>query len=89
MHEQYQGSGYQIYAGMTHVPEPTQHRFGAENSAPSGSGSALFGEPPRPATAAGGLANTTTAENSRRRVMSFGASPAPLNRPFSIFSDSD
>ncbi|KAF8061848.1 hypothetical protein FPV67DRAFT_299193 [Lyophyllum atratum] len=85
--EHFGGHGYQIYAGMAHIPE-TRIQFGA---GPSGYGtradSLLFGEPPRPSTAAAIPSSPRHGDDSRKRVSSFGDSPAPLNRPFSIFSD--
>ncbi|KAF5386815.1 hypothetical protein D9615_002132 [Tricholomella constricta] len=86
--EPFRGGGYQIYAGTALIPE-TRITYGQGMPSTSGShsGSMLFGEVPRPSTAAGGFSNPKHANDARKRVSSFGASPAPLNRPFSIFSD--
>lgn len=87
--EQFKSPGYEIYAGAALIPE-TRIQFGPGMPLTSGSraDSILFGEPPRPSTAAAATApSSRAADNSRKRVSSFGNSPAPLNRPFSIFSD--
>lgn len=63
-------------------PRPTHY---AVAPVPEG---VVYPDPPvRPSTAADVASPTKSRSGTRRRVSSFGASPAPLNRPLSIFSD--
>jgi hypothetical protein len=89
MHEQFRGAGYQIYAGAALAPPVAGIGMTPRTSTFQNPNSVLFSElePPRPSTAAGITPNPPAQDVARRRVMSFGISPAPLNRPLSIFSD--
>jgi hypothetical protein len=89
MHEQYLGSGYQVYAAPAVIPDTAGLGMGmGMGSGMPFSSSLLFSEPPRPPTAAGSSNRTTAAEqNTGRRRTTFVASPAPLDRPISLFSD--
>ncbi|RDB26586.1 hypothetical protein Hypma_005691 [Hypsizygus marmoreus] len=89
MYEQYGPSGYQIYVGRALVPDEWRNQPVRSSIADPTLDSILFGEPERPSTAADISSGADAADYTRRRVHSFGSSPAPLDRPLSIFSDSD
>jgi len=76
------GGGYPIYAAHAIIPDTTSIRMGMGG----GLSSLLFAEPSRPSTAMGSHPTTTTAvgENTTRN---FAVSPAPLDRPISLFSE--
>jgi hypothetical protein len=90
MHEHLRGpgAGYQIYAApalvsdtrAVGVPFASSLLFAGQTQPPTPSGELAT------TTSAVGLARGDDSDASRRRA-SIYASPAPLNRPISIFSD--
>ncbi|KAF9463444.1 hypothetical protein BDZ94DRAFT_1321786 [Collybia nuda] len=91
MHEQFRDAGYQIYAGAAFIPPPPVVAAGpVSGHKPSNDpnpNSVLFSGTQRASTPSDVSRDPPSREAPRRRVTAFDSSPAPLNRPFSIFSD--
>lgn len=89
MHEQFRGAGYQIYAGAALIP-PVGVAGTAPGPMPShdpNPTSILFSDFQRVSTPIGDSRGLSARETPGRRFVTYDSSPAPLNRPFSIFSD--
>lgn len=82
----YQRGIYQAYNAQPVIPYTADMGMGMGSGMPFSS-SLLFAEPPHSSTAAGTSNTSTTEDNSNKGRVNFGTSPAPLDRPISLFSD--